>query len=254
MKHLTSAKSLLVGALCLISFLCNLPFSLAGPVTLQQATATFSQTLDGDYSVAKAINGTTADDRGWAISPTPYSTLIPSQTAAFETATDIGYAGASLLTFTLIQNHSNPQHTLGRFRLSVTTDDRSLFCDGLPTGGDVTANWTVLNPSNFISANGTTLSKLADSSLLASGTSPAFDTYTVTAQTTLTGITGIRLEAIEDPSLPFGGPGRWPGNGNFVLSELQVDIAVIPEPSAGAMLLFGSLLIAGVLRSRNERH
>jgi len=34
-------------------------------------------------------------------------------------------------------------------------------------------------------------------------------------------LTGIRLEAMEDPSLPGGnGPGLFPRNGNFVLSEL----------------------------------
>ena len=38
------------------------------PVTLQQATATFSQT-SGDFSVSRAINGTTDDALGWAILP-----------------------------------------------------------------------------------------------------------------------------------------------------------------------------------------
>jgi hypothetical protein len=47
------------------------------------------------------------------------------------------------------------------------------------------------------------------------------------------------LEAIQDPSLPFNGPGRWPGNGNFVLSEFEMSIAPIPEPAAGTMALAG---------------
>src|SRR6267142_6656829 len=31
------------------------------------------------------------------------------------------------------KNKLAPAHMLGHFRLSVTTDDRSTFCDGLPT-------------------------------------------------------------------------------------------------------------------------
>ena len=40
--------------------------------------------------------------------------------------------------------------------------------------------------------------------------------------TSLSPITGIRLEVLEDPSLPFNGPGRQPTNGNFVLTELML--------------------------------
>ena len=142
------------------------------------------------------------------------------------------------------------QHTLGRLRLSVTTDNRSLFADGLASGGDVTATWTVLDPSSFVSANGATLSKLGDLSILASGFSPDTDIYTISAQTSLTGITGVRLEAIEDPSLPFGGPGRQPGNGNFVLSEFQMDIVAVPEPSIYALVALGGFGCAAIRRAR----
>ena len=211
-------------------------------VGLQQATATFSQSYSGDYSVGKAINGTLADNLGWAISPDG-SANPASQTAVFETVTDIGFAGGSTLTFTLYQTHDFDFvfHTLGRFRLSVTTDDRSMFADGLASAGDVTANWTILDPDSFVSANGATLGKLADKSILASGFSPYLDIYTITANTSLTGITGIRLEALKDPSLPFNGPGRQPINGNFVLSEFEVSIAAVPEPSTGALVMAGCL-------------
>jgi hypothetical protein len=194
--------------------------------------------LSGDFSVARAINGTTADDLGWAIASSP--THVPgSETAAFQTVSDVGFAGGSILTFTLIQTHSNLGHLLGRFRLSLTTDNRSTYCDGLPTGGNVTANWTVLTPTSVTALNTTTFTVLPDESILAGGPTPGTDTYTVTADTSLTGITGVRLEAIQDPSLPFNGPGRWPGNGNFVLSEFEMSIAPIPEPAAGTMALAG---------------
>jgi len=211
-------------------------------VGLQNATATFSQTFSGDYSVGRAINGTIADGLGWAIHPQEGQ----NQIAAFETTADIGFAGGSILTFTLNQSHTTPGgHILGHFRLSVTTDDRSTFCDGLPTGGDVTANWTVLAPLSLASSSGETLHVLPDNSILVSGTLASTDIFTITAPTTLTGITGIRLEALTDPSLPFNGPGRQPDNGNFVLSEFSVGIDVIPEPSSLALLASGILIWVG---------
>ena len=66
-------------------------------------------------------------------------------------------------------------------------------------------------------------------------------TYTFTAPTDMEAITAIRIEALSDPGLPAGGPGR--GNGNFVLSELQLDwtpAAVgddVPQPPRVALHL-----------------
>jgi WD40 repeat protein len=89
--------------------------------------------------------------------------------------------------------------------------------------------WTVLTPTELKSAAGATLTKLSDNSILASGTNPAKDTYTVVAPTDLPRITAFRLEAMAHESLPRGGPGRvqW---GNFALSE----IALKAGPLSGA--------------------
>ncbi len=105
----------------------------------------------------------------------------------------------------------SPQHLLGRFRLSVTADPRDTFA-GEPT--------------------------------------PDIDLYTVTTSTTLNGITGIRLEMLQDASLPFNGPGRQPTNGNFVLTHLTLDAAPIPEPGPYALLLAGILTLRIVFRRR----
>jgi mono/diheme cytochrome c family protein len=77
-------------------------------------------------------------------------------------------------------------------------------------------SWTVLDPETFYASVGTKFTKLEDDSLLATGSNPGVSQYTVTARTTLKGITGFRLEALTDPNLPAYGPGR-SGNGNFVL-------------------------------------
>ena len=91
--------------------------------------------------------------------------------------------------------------------------------------------WTVLTPSRFVSAGGATLTKQADGSILASGKNPSPDTYTVSADTNLKGITGIRLEVLADPQLPSQGPGR-AYNGNFALSEFSVTAVPKDNPTA----------------------
>ena len=210
----------------------TLHLSTAQPVPLQQPTAMFSQDNVNDYSITQAIDGIIAEDLGWAIWP-----MLQSATAVFETANDIGFTNGTLLRFTLHQSHLvsvfglNDSHNLGRFRLSITTDDRETFADGLPNNGDVDANWIVLDPISFISGKGTTLTELEDYSILASGPNPSTDIYTVTAILTNTGITGVRLEALQDPSLPSGGPGRRE-NGNFVLTEFQLEMKPV-EPAGG---------------------
>src|SRR5262245_21539543 len=87
--------------------------------------------------------------------------------------------------------------------------------------GSSSSLWTPLDPATFVSANGATLTKQPDLSLLAGGARPLTDTYTITAHTDLQGITGIRLEVLADPSLPHKGPGRQE-NGNLHLNEFQV--------------------------------
>jgi mono/diheme cytochrome c family protein len=83
------------------------------------------------------------------------------------------------------------------------------------------ARWTVLNPIRATSSGGATLKVRPDGSILASGTKPDYDTYTVAVSTDLTDITAFRIEVIDDPSLPSRGPGR-SRPGNLVLSELSV--------------------------------
>ena len=80
--------------------------------------------------------------------------------------------------------------------------------------------WTTLDPKDLKAKSGATLTKQKDSSVLVSGKSAAIEIYTITAETKLKGITGIRLEALSDPSLPAKGPGR-ATNGNIVLNEFK---------------------------------
>ncbi len=92
------------------------------------------------------------------------------------------------------------------------------------------SKWIILQPDHYESQGGATLKLLPDGSILAGGKNPDADSYQVSARTKLTGITGVRLEVISDPSLPAGGPGRDP-NGNFFLSDFEVEAA--PADDAG---------------------
>ena len=69
--------------------------------------------------------------------------------------------------------------------------------------------------------DGVTFKKLSDGSFLVSGQNPPGGTYQIDATTDVKGITGFRLEAIPDESLPAHGSGR-AAQGGFMLSELQV--------------------------------
>lgn len=86
------------------------------------------------------------------------------------------------------------------------------------------APWQVLEVKSAASAGGASFKELPDGSLLASGKLPAQDAYTIVAHTRLTGIRAVRLEALSDPSLVKGGPGR-AANGNFALTGIQVTAA-----------------------------
>jgi hypothetical protein len=83
--------------------------------------------------------------------------------------------------------------------------------------------WQSLRPQAIESAQGVTLTLREDNSVLASGTNPAVDTYTLTFGEFPAAVTAIRLEVLPDESLPQKGPGR-AGNGNFVLSEFRGEL------------------------------
>ena len=87
-----------------------------------------------------------------------------------------------------------------------------------------TRHWTPLEPVRWASEHNVSFTKLDDKSLLAHGDNPEVDTYEVTYKTPAGKITGIRLEAMTDVSLPLHGPGRGylKDDGTFFLSEFGV--------------------------------
>lgn len=95
--------------------------------------------------------------------------------------------------------------------------------------------WQPLEAADLKSAEGVTLVRQLDRSVLSQGKRPEKDTYTVVAHTDVPAITGILLEVLTDDSLPQKGPGRQ-DNGNFHLNEFTVTAAPRDNPSAGSTL------------------
>jgi cytochrome c553 len=97
-------------------------------------------------------------------------------------------------------------------------------------GKPVPPAWVFPTIAAMKSANGSTLTKKDDGSVLVGGPNPPRELLAFTLETGLKGITGLRIEALTDPSLVKGGPGR-AANGNFCLTNLTV--AVAPKGGKG---------------------
>ncbi|MEZ6072098.1 MAG: DUF1553 domain-containing protein [Pirellulales bacterium] len=110
------------------------------PIKFAAAVADHSQT-DGDYLVAKAIDGVVDDTNGWA---TDGHRRHADATAYFIPTEAFGFEGGTTLRFRLRQESTFGQHTFGRFRLAVSHDPTLM-----PTR---LGNWHVVGP--FTAASG----------------------------------------------------------------------------------------------------
>jgi len=198
--------------------------ALDADLALQRATADRSST---NVEISELVDGITTHG-GWAAFS---SGTLPS-TAVVEARDTITATTSTEFTFEL----SHPlggQKALGRFRISATTDERANFADGLSSGGDVTANWTIMQMVSATGSPGETFQVLGDGSILAGGTMPSSTVYTIRARGISGNVTGFRLEALEDPSLPDNGPGRGTG-GDWQLAEFAVSLGGEKRPVAMA--------------------
>jgi Protein of unknown function (DUF1549)/Planctomycete cytochrome C len=96
--------------------------------------------------------------------------------------------------------------------------------------------WTVVRPSAMTTSM-PHLKLLEDDSILATGDQTKSDTYTLSFDLRLDGVTALRLEALPHDSLPDRGPGRtyYEGRkGDFFLNELTVQCGGKPVRFSGA--------------------
>jgi hypothetical protein len=90
--------------------------------------------------------------------------------------------------------------------------------------------WTVVRPAVFEeSTGGQKYQPLADGSFLAQGYAPTKHTVKMTVRIDLQNITAFRLELLNDPNLPLGGPGR-SIKGTSALTEFKVEATPADAP------------------------
>jgi hypothetical protein len=118
------------------------------------------------------------------------------------------------------------------------SDDKSFVeWSALGPTGALETKWQTLVPATAASEGQATLRVLDDGSVLAAGPSPDKDVHTLEFDTDLERITGLRLEALRDDSLPAGGPGR-AATGSFVLQSLTAEATSRADPARTASLSF----------------
>jgi hypothetical protein len=87
--------------------------------------------------------------------------------------------------------------------------------------------WTVVRPEvDDISTGGQRYLPMNDGSLLAQGYAPTKHRVKLTVKTEVQNITAFRLELLNDPNLPLGGPGR-SINGTGALTEFEVEASPV---------------------------
>jgi hypothetical protein len=96
----------------------------------------------------------------------------------------------------------------------------------LETQGQI---WQPLAADDVTSEGGATLKQQPDGSWLASGRNPKTDVYTIRAPIAAGELTGLRIEALPDASLPGKSLGR-AMNGNFVLTGVEAEITASTLP------------------------
>jgi hypothetical protein len=99
------------------------------PIELSRAAADFEQPGSGgkpSWTAAATLDG--KPETGWAVSPQ----FGKPHTIVFETKENVGAEnGETELVITLSQQYGS-QHTIGRLRISLTSDQRPINIDGLP--------------------------------------------------------------------------------------------------------------------------
>jgi hypothetical protein len=121
--------------------------------------------------------------------------------------------------------------------LSGSDDTSFVEWWALGPAGPLGTQWHALPPVTLVSEGRATFRGLADGSVRLAGPSADKDVHTLAIDTDLEKITGLRLEAIRDDSLPAGGPGR-SATGTFVLQSFTAEATSRADPTRTAPLAF----------------
>ena len=198
--------------------------------TPAQSSAVSFGSVEADYSqreydAAFAVDGDRAT--GWSI-----GTGGEDHRLVLRTDSPVGQGKVTLLTFTVHQDHPDRKHyTLGRFRLSATTAQQPPPASDEPQFQPllVGIGFAPVKIAAFEATSGAAMTPHADGddSILITGDQAINDSYFIEVRSELERISGMRIEALPDGTLPQGGPGRT--SRNFAVSE----IAVLAAPASG---------------------
>jgi hypothetical protein len=97
--------------------------------------------------------------------------------------------------------------------------------------------WTIIQSAEDDPSGGQKMYRLKDGSYLCQGYAPTKHDVTVTMTTPVQNITAFRLEQLNDPNLPLGGPGR-SIKGTAALTEFKVRVKPIGKPDKGEFVKF----------------
>jgi hypothetical protein len=94
---------------------------------------------------------------------------------------------------------------------------------------DAAGDWTVLDPAEWHNF-ATKYEEQSDHSLLGGGDIKPYGVTHIWFDTTLTNISGFRLETLMHPNLPYGGPGLT-ARGSFLLREITCEAYATKDPT-----------------------
>jgi hypothetical protein len=103
--------------------------------------------------------------------------------------------------------------------------------------GPLGTRWQVVVPTTLTAESRATFRQLDDGSVLVGGPSADKDVHILEIDTDRGSITGLRLEALRDDSLPAGGTGR-SANGSFVLQACEAEAISRANPERRKSLTF----------------
>lgn len=192
------------------------------PVSLRQSLVAGGETvLRRRLEVSPEITHLVVGVSRTAASPSRCEIRIDGETVA-EADVPERKPGATVLPFVLPLERFTGQGILVEVVQRGSDDKSFVEWSALGPTGFPGTRWQTLAPATVASEGKATLKVLDDGSVLAAGPSADRDVHTLEIDTDLERITGLRLEAIRDDSLPAGGPGR-AANGNFVLQLLTAE-------------------------------
>jgi hypothetical protein len=127
-------------------------------------------------------------------------------------------------------------HELEDKAMRETTNLAARMADWEKNLAQPQVTWTVLDPKDWFNF-ATKYEKQDDLSLLGGGDLQAGGVMRVWAETTLTNITGFRLEGLTNNNLMYGGPGQT-GKGSFLIKEFTVEATPLDNPGVTNKIRF----------------